>query len=179
MLELEFRVQLRGLVEDRLLFFGPRVLGDCDRAPAGARFGVPRNPPEGDADVTGHDRRQRLFDHRRVAVLEPVLGELGRHADLEGVLLAADERGILQPGLVAWLTELEPKFLLRRLPDLFPVHRLLHTRMTTSVESRAGAARQAAKSETRPMDGGSGTELMHKLPTTVEKSIEVSPASCV
>jgi hypothetical protein len=29
------------------------------------------------------------------------------------------------------------------------------------------------------MDGVCETELMHKLPTTVEKSIEVSPTSCV
>src|SRR6202030_2683749 len=80
---------------------------------------------EGDADVAGDDRRQGFFDHCRIAIFEPIFGKLGRHTNLERVLLAADERGILQPGLVAWLTELEPKFLLRRLPDLFPVHTVL------------------------------------------------------
>jgi len=91
MLELEFRIQLGCLVEHRLLGFGRRFLGNRHCRPACGGLGLPRDHLEGDADVAGDDRRQRLFDHRRVAVLEPVLGELGRDADLEGILLAADE----------------------------------------------------------------------------------------
>ena len=91
MLELEFRIQLGCLVEDRLLGFGRRLLSDGHRRAAGGCLSLTRYHLERHADVAGDDRRQRLFDHRRVAVLEPVLGELGRHADLESILLAADQ----------------------------------------------------------------------------------------
>ena len=91
MLKLEFRIQLGCLVEDGFLGFGRRLLGDRYRRPAGGRLRLTGDHLEGDADVTGDDRRQRLFDHRRVAVLEPVLGKLGRDADLESILLTADQ----------------------------------------------------------------------------------------
>src|SRR5439155_3497088 len=127
MLELKFRIELRSLGQHRLFFLGRWLLRHGDGRPAAQRLRLAGDDFKGHADVAGNDRRQGFLDHRGVAVLQPVFGQLRRHADFEVILFAPDERRILQPGLVTRLTELEAKFFLRRLPDLLWVHTLLHT----------------------------------------------------
>src|SRR5439155_713434 len=120
----------------------------------------------------------RLAKSNAAVEEERVVG-LRRHADLEGILFTADERRILQPGLVARLTELETKLFLRRLPDLLWVHTLLHSYTHDRlVGEQSRTARRTRGRKQGPWTALAGTQLIHKLPTMVEKSIEVSPASC-
>src|SRR5438105_7135680 len=159
-LELEPGIQLRGVVRARLL---RRLLGHRPRRLQGSqrRFRGLRHHLEGHLDVTRNDRRERFLDDRRVAVLEPVLGQLGGDADAKGVALPAHQRGVLEPGLVARLAELEAQFFLRRLPYLFRVHSAPPFHDTNCVRLESGARSWGGIADSATVgNGGPGRSLV-------------------
>ena len=64
MLELKFRIELRGLGQHRLLLLGRRLFRQGHGRPAAKRLRLCRNHFEGHADVAGNDRGQGFLDHR-------------------------------------------------------------------------------------------------------------------
>src|SRR5438270_2207638 len=77
-------IVVRGLVEDRGLL--AQVVGGLLTNRGGDL--------EGDLDVAGHDRGEGFLDEGGVAVLEPVLGELGGYPDVEGRTVEGEQVGI-------------------------------------------------------------------------------------
>src|SRR5713226_276266 len=62
------------------------------------------------------------MDQSGEAVLQPILGELAGHADLERVAVSRNHRRVLEPHVVGPLGELEAQLLLDLRPDLVLVH---------------------------------------------------------
>src|SRR5207248_1687970 len=68
-----------------------------------------RSNHEINVDLRSGDRLQRLLDEPGEAILQPVLGQLARHADAKGRPVSGDDRRVLEPHVVGPLGELKPK----------------------------------------------------------------------
>src|SRR5256886_12479351 len=75
-----------------------------------------------DVDLGAGDRLKRFLDQAREPVLEPILGELARHADPERGAVSRDDRCVLEPHVVGAFGELKTELFLHLRPDLVLVH---------------------------------------------------------
>src|SRR5437660_1366230 len=75
-----------------------------------------------DVDLGAGDRLQCFLDQSREAVLEPILGELARHADPERASVSGDDRCVLEPHVVGAFGKLKTQLFLHLRPDLVLVH---------------------------------------------------------
>src|SRR5215472_13145778 len=118
--ELELLVQLAGSDGRRLVL--RLVHGQQHLLAVAAGPVLGGRDDEVDLHLGAGHRLQRLLDQTGESVLQPVLGQLAGDADAEDASFRREQGGVLQPGFVARLRQLEPELVLYGDPDLVRSH---------------------------------------------------------